>query len=99
MRVSQVKVADNHQPPESLGKLPFTAWPRLEPFAVLVTNQFVRPKSKLTGAPGREIWCFKAVQPGTTTIQREYLRSWEKGIPPAWKTNVVALVEPPGAVK
>jgi len=75
------------------------AQPRLEPCVVLVTNQFVRPKAKLTGAPGREIWSFKAVKPGITTIQLEYVRSWEKGMAPARKTNVVVLVESAGTAK
>jgi len=75
------------------------AQPRLEPCVVLVTNQFVRPKARLTGAPGREIWSFKAVQPGTTTIELEYVRSWEKGVAPVRKTNVVVRVEPARAVK
>ena len=66
---------------------------------ILVTNQFVRPRTRLTGAPGREIWSFKAVQPGTTTIQLEYVRSWEKDVAPVRKTNVVVLVQPAGAVK
>ena len=66
---------------------------------ILVTNQFVRPRTRLTGAPGREIWSFKAVQPGTTTIQLEYVRSWEKDVAPVRKTNVVVLVQPDGAVK
>jgi predicted secreted protein len=30
----------------------------------LVTNEFVRPKSKMTGAPGKEVWKFKALSRG-----------------------------------
>jgi len=75
------------------------AQPRIEPCVVLVTNQFVRSKARLSGAPGREIWSFKAGQPGTTTIQLEYVRSWEKDVAPLRKTNVVVLVELAGAAK
>ena len=58
----------------------------------LVTNRFVRPKSNLAGAPGKEIWEFKALSPGEATIELEYARPWEKGIPPAQKTNLVVTV-------
>ena len=58
----------------------------------LVTNEFVRPKSKLVGAPGKEVWRFKAIRPGETTIELEYARSWDKGVPPVQKTNFVVVV-------
>ncbi len=58
----------------------------------LVTNRFVRPKSNLAGAPGKEVWEFKALSPGEETIQLEYARPWEKGVPPAQKTNLVVVV-------
>jgi inhibitor of cysteine peptidase len=68
------------------------AKPVTETCVALVTNQFVRPKSRLTGAPGKEIWSFKAIRPGETKIELEYVRSWEKGGEPVRKTNVVVVV-------
>ena len=74
-------------------------WRLAKPIAgscvALVTNQFVRPSSKLTGAPGRETWKFKALQPGETVIALEYVRPWEKGGEPAQKTKVVVRVTGP----
>jgi predicted secreted protein len=58
----------------------------------LVTNQFVRAKSKLSGAPGKEVWRFKALRAGEATIELKYVRPWEKGVEPAQKTNVVVVV-------
>jgi inhibitor of cysteine peptidase len=65
----------------------------------LVTNEFVRPKSNLAGAPGKEVWRFKAIRPGEATIELEYARSWEKGVPPVQKTNFVVVVRGAKAAK
>jgi inhibitor of cysteine peptidase len=35
------------------------------------------------GAGGTELWTFKAVGAGKTTIALNYARPWEKDIPPA----------------
>jgi predicted secreted protein len=61
----------------------------------LVTNEFVRPKTKLAGAPGREVWQFKALHSGETVIELKYVRPWEKGVEPAQKTNIVVVVTDP----
>ncbi len=36
----------------------------------------------LLGAGGKEIWTFKALNKGTSTINMEYIRSWEQGVEP-----------------
>lgn len=43
------------------------------------------------GAGGVEVWTFRAVGEGTTSILLEYKRSWEKGVAPA-KTAVYSIV-------
>ena len=58
----------------------------------LVTNEFVRPKSKMTGAPGKEVWKFKALSPGEAEIELQYVRPWDKGVEPARKTNLTVVV-------
>lgn len=35
------------------------------------------------GVGGREVWTFQAMGPGTTLISLYYVRTWEKGQPPA----------------
>ncbi len=45
--------------------------------------EYKTPQSKLLGAGGKEIWTFQAVGRGVTSIHLEYVRPWEKGVPPA----------------
>jgi inhibitor of cysteine peptidase len=48
-----------------------------------IDNQYRGDKSGLVGAGGREIWTFKAVGTGETTIDLKYVRPWEKNTAPA----------------
>ncbi|MDD5594457.1 MAG: protease inhibitor I42 family protein [Candidatus Margulisbacteria bacterium] len=48
-----------------------------------IGSTYEAPKTKLVGAGGRELWTFKALKPGKTTIAFKYVRSWEKNVPPA----------------
>jgi inhibitor of cysteine peptidase len=45
----------------------------------------------LPGAPGVFVATFRAVSPGTSTINMQYLRPWEKNTPPA-KTYAVTII-------
>ena len=46
----------------------------------------------MVGAGGTEIWTFRAVREGKTTLTFGYVRPWEKGIAPvktvAWPVTV-----------
>lgn len=48
-------------------------------------------KSQLVGSGGKDIWTFKALQEGEVALVFEYVRPWEKGVPPIKKQifNVV----------
>lgn len=46
------------------------------------------------GAPGREMWKFKAVGEGNTEIDFEYRRPWEQGAAPARTRKVIVEVKP-----
>jgi inhibitor of cysteine peptidase len=61
-------------------------------FVRLLTNEYVRPDSRLMGAGGREVWRFKAITQGTTEIDLKYARSWEKDVAPAQKTNIAVVI-------
>jgi inhibitor of cysteine peptidase len=56
------------------------AWKLLTPLdkrvAKLVSHRYVAPASKLIGAAGREVWRFRALARGTTTLRLVYVRSW-----------------------
>ncbi|MEQ1672511.1 MAG: protease inhibitor I42 family protein [Hyphomicrobium sp.] len=47
----------------------------------------------LVGAPGRQIFTFRAVRQGTGALRLEYRRSWEKETPPAKIFTVTVGVE------
>ena len=47
-----------------------------------VDSQYIRPESELVGAPGKQVLTFNALQEGSATIQLEYVRPWERDVPP-----------------
>jgi inhibitor of cysteine peptidase len=59
-----------------------------------VDHKFVSPKREPPpppGTPGQEVWTFKALKQGTSTVSMEYSRPWEGGEKGAW-TFVLAVV-------
>lgn len=59
----------------------------------LTGSEYKRPESGLIGAGGDQVWTFKALAPGKTQVELQYLRPWEKGTPPARTTNFVVVIE------
>jgi inhibitor of cysteine peptidase len=55
--------------------------PMNDPVIRLVKSDYINPQTGLTGAGGKQIWVFEAVQTGTTTISLAYKRSWEAAPP------------------
>jgi inhibitor of cysteine peptidase len=47
-------------------------------------------KAEVPGAPGIQVWHFKAAKKGVVTLKLNYLRPWEKNTPPAktWKVTI-----------
>jgi predicted secreted protein len=68
--------------------------PLTEGTVKLVSNTYRPPQSGLIGAGGQEIWIFRTVGPGEAEIVLAYLRSWEKGIPPALTRTIRLQVSP-----
>ncbi|MCX5906628.1 MAG: protease inhibitor I42 family protein [Deltaproteobacteria bacterium] len=58
------------------------ARPLDEAIIMLIRSEYQQPESKLLGAPGKEVWTFKGMGPGKATIDLNYVRPWEKNIPP-----------------
>jgi len=57
-------------------------------------HEFVSPeKTGLVGAPGNEVWTFKALKKGTSTITMEYSRPWEGGEKGTWTFNLSVVVK------
>lgn len=44
-----------------------------------IDNTYKAPNTDLIGAGGQEIWTFKALKAGETTLSMEYNRPWEGG--------------------
>jgi inhibitor of cysteine peptidase len=56
-------------------------------------HEFVSPeKTGVVGAPGNEVWTFKALKKGTSTITMEYGRPWEGGEKSVWTFNLTVTV-------
>jgi inhibitor of cysteine peptidase len=48
----------------------------------LLNSEYKVGETKLIGSGGKEIWVFKAIGAGKTTISFKYVRPWEKDNPP-----------------
>jgi inhibitor of cysteine peptidase len=59
------------------------AQPLDEKVLKLIKSNYQPDRLDLTGSPGRERWAFLAVSSGQATLSFEYVRPWEKNVPPA----------------
>ncbi len=63
----------------------------------VVDSTFIAPNTgatpPLAGAPGSNMWTFKAVAKGTITIANSYSRPWEGGEKGAWTFNLTVTVQ------
>jgi inhibitor of cysteine peptidase len=56
-------------------------------------SEYVLPESTALGASGQEIWSFKTLKRGTTSIYLEYSQSWEGGAKKAWTFTAAVTVK------
>jgi len=55
---------------------------------------FVSPDEEdVVGASGKDVWTFKTLKPGTSTISLDYSRPWEGGEKGEWTFTLVVTVE------
>ena len=48
-------------------------------------NEYIPPDAEgVAGAAGKEVWTFKVLRPGESTISMEYNRPWEGGTEATW---------------
>jgi inhibitor of cysteine peptidase len=47
----------------------------------LTKKEFISSPDSLVGAAGTEIWIFKGLKPGKTTLELQYARPWQKNRP------------------
>jgi len=75
------------------------AEPLDEKLVEFVSCEYVAADTALVGSPGKEIWTFRAVGAGKTTIAFKYVRPWEKDLPPANKTAFAIVVKEGGSAR
>lgn len=54
----------------------------------LIEDNYIQGKKNMPGAPGKAVWKFKALKPGTTTFELKYIRPWEKSTVKKMPTSV-----------
>ncbi|MBC8476991.1 MAG: DUF4382 domain-containing protein [Dehalococcoidia bacterium] len=60
-----------------------------------VSHKYVPPQSAQpqAGASGQEVWVFRALEAGTTTVYMEYSRPWQGGEKGVWTFELTVTVE------
>lgn len=59
-----------------------------------VNHETIAPENTgLVGAPGTEVWTFKALKKGTGNIDVQYSQPWEGGEKGAWTFNLSVTVK------
>lgn len=60
-----------------------------------VSHEYVPPQGTQSqvGASGREVWVFRALEKGTTTVYMEYSRPWQGGEKGVWTFELTVNVE------
>jgi len=69
------------------------AKPLDENLVQLISSKYLADKTKLVGAGGKQVWIFKALKAGQTTISLKYVRSWEKNTPPQNEESYLVIIK------
>lgn len=57
-------------------------------------TQFLTPEATgMVGVPGNQVWTFKALQKGTTTVSMEYSQPWAGGQKGVWTFQLTVTVQ------
>jgi inhibitor of cysteine peptidase len=97
---AEVNTKGDHEITATLPSNPTTGyrWQLMNPLSgdtvKLVSNTYHPSRPGLIGGGGQEIWIFRTGAPGEAEIVLAYLRSWEKGIPPALTRTIKLRVSP-----
>ena len=59
----------------------------------LISSEYLADKTTLVGAGGKQVWRFKTLKPGQTSISFKYVRPWEKNTPPQNKESYLVVIE------
>jgi len=58
-----------------------------------IDHKRLPPTSDRAGAGGQEVWTFKTLKRGSSTIYLEYSQPWEGGIKAIWTFNLTLVVK------
>jgi len=59
----------------------------------LISSDYLPDKTGLTGSGGKQVWVFKALKAGRSGIVFQYVRPWEKDIPPEKEAYFVIVIK------
>ena len=59
-----------------------------------LSSEYLPDNTVLAGSGGQEVWKFKALKCGNTSVTFSYQRPWEKNIPPVEKRQYLIKVKP-----
>ena len=69
------------------------AEPLDEAMVQLVGSEYKAPETRRVGAGGQEVWTFRAVGQGQTSINLKYVRPWEKDVAPVMKATYIVIIQ------
>ena len=58
-----------------------------------LNHKSLPPETELVGAPGKQVWTFKALKEGISTVSLEYSRPWEGGEKGEWTFDLTVVVK------
>lgn len=59
----------------------------------LISSEYLADKTELVGVGGKQIWRFKTLKSGQTSISFKYVRPWEKNTPPQNEESFVIVIK------
>jgi inhibitor of cysteine peptidase len=59
----------------------------------LMSSEYLPDQTNLVGVGGKQVWRFKALKPGETSISFKYVRPWEKNTPPQNEEAFVIVIK------
>lgn len=62
-------------------------------FLVLTGLRYITDKNKRAGYKVKEEWTFKALKPGSTRVDFQYVRPWDKKSPPARSKTFLVIIK------
>ena len=96
----EIQVATNDTFTVTLGSNPTTGFnwvesAKISDQAVLqqLEHKYVPPQGSLPGASGQEVWTFRALKAGKTTVSMDYSRPWEGGEKNVWTFTLTVSVK------